>query len=231
MLVAAGLLLGAGIAVLAFVSAVDQAPRNDITVLVGSLGASQISVLAGAACLAALAVGLCLIPVARPWLTVVIPARAVAIFAVSCALFLLMWSPWTTMTPLLDDQGCETGYIVVERSFLRSGTGAVYRIDGVVATRVGTSVPDDGYHPFADGNYAVTDDGDMLHIWYSPFSDKPVSTASREADIVAPRLAGGEPRCGTDNRTTPYQDRTDGPVTPQRDPEDEAGDPLLLDLP
>lgn len=229
-LLTASLLLGFGTAALAFVNLVDQADGGNVTVQVGLLGASQIIVVASGACLTALAVGLCVIPVARPWLVFLIPARAVAVVGALGVSFLLAWSPWTTTTPLLD-QGCDTGYTVVERSFLRVGTGGVYRLDGIVATRVGSSVPDDGYHPFADGNYVVRGEGDSLRIWYSPFSDEPVSTDSRDPDIVAPRLIEAGFQCGIDAPPSPYQDSSERDVAPQRDPEDDTGTPWLRDLP
>ncbi|WP_298745416.1 hypothetical protein [uncultured Microbacterium sp.] len=226
----AGLLLSLGTSLIAYVTAVSRTAAGDVTVLVGTLGAAQIVILASVACLTALAVGLCLIPVARPWLALLVPVRAVAVLAAFATSVPLMWSPWTTVTPLLVD-GCETGYTVVERSFLLVGTGSVYRVDGVVATRVGTSVPDDGYHPFADGNYAVTSDGDALHIWYSAFNDQQVSTDSRDPDIVAQRVADPKLRCGIDSPTSPYRDRADETLVPQRDPEDDSGNPWFRDLP
>lgn len=229
-LLAAGPLLGLGIAVIAFTNRVDQIDGGNVTVQVGTLGAAQIMVVASAACLSALAVGLCVIPVTRRWLVILIPARAAAVVGVLGTSVLLMWSPWTTTTPLLY-QGCETGYTAVERSFLLAGTGGVYRLEAIVATRVGISAPDDGYHPFADGNYAVRGEGDSLHIWYSPFRDEPVSTDSREPDIVAPRLIDAGLRCGIDAPTSPYQDSSETDIAPQLDPEDDTGNPWFRDLP
>jgi hypothetical protein len=121
-------------------------------------------------------VALCFV---RPlWLRVVfvVPSGWAAYAAGS----LFLWSETAalseTQTALVVD-GCTTDYLVLERSFLLSASGVVYRQDGVVLSEAGRSSGDDGFHPFAAGAYAAERSGESIDIWY----------AVHEEDAAKPR--------------------------------------------
>ncbi len=67
----------------------------------------------------------------------------------------------------------------------------MYRTDGIFATAVERTGGDDGYHPFADGAYAVAGDGDALRVWYSSSFDY----------LAAPTATDGEPAFTLPTRT------------------------------
>lgn len=61
----------------------------------------------------------------------------------------------------LEADGCDTGYVAVERSFLFLSSGTIYRHDApFIVVAVGSSSGDDGYRPFAAGTYGMTRVGD-----------------------------------------------------------------------
>lgn len=165
--------------------------------MIGTLNSDRLGGLALITALGALAVGLCVIPVARTWLLLLIPARIAAIGATGLVGILWVLTSSATVVPLVA-AGCETGYVVEEESFLLAGWGTVYRRDGLLVTTADQFTADDGYHPFADGAYAVVDTGDSLHVWYSfvfDYSAAPVST-DRDPDFVLPKLTDRTLSCG-----------------------------------
>jgi len=192
-----GILLGVSVLILAFLLAVDAWSNGEVSVLVGPFGSEPMSGLALVVALVCLAAGLCLIPVPRRWLVLLVPARLVAIGAAGLAVFVWGITGMPSVTPLAND-GCETGYVVEERSFLLAGFGTVYRQDGIFYTRMATTSGDDGYQPFHDNAYAVTDDGTSLHVWYivkSVSEPEPVSTAGEPA-FTLPKVTGRGFTCG-----------------------------------
>lgn len=181
-LLAAGVILAGAIAVLVTLLAISTGSGGEVSVLIGTLGSDRIATLAVISALTSLAMALCLIPVSRRWLLVMVPARVAAIVAVGLAGVIWLLTSSATVVPLVS-AGCETGYVVEEESFLLAGWGTVYRTNGIFVTSVERTGGDDGYHPFADGAYAVVDDGDSLGVWYSFSFD----------DMAAPIPTDGEP--------------------------------------
>lgn len=190
MVLAAGATFAAAVAVLVFLLAISTGSNGQVSVLIGTMGSSRIGTVAVVAALTSLAVGLCLIPVSRIWLLVMVPARLAAIAAACLAGFVWVLTSSATVVPLIS-AGCETGYVIEEDSFLLAGWGTVYRTDGIFATAVERTGGDDGYHPFADGAYAVAGDGDALPVWYSSSFDY----------LAAPTATDGEPAFTLPTRT------------------------------
>ncbi len=134
-----------------------------------------------------------------------VPARVLTIAVACFAGFVWCVTSSATVVPLVN-AGCETGYVVVEESFMLAGWGTVYRTDGIFVTAVEKTLGDDGYHPFADGAYAVVDDGESLRVWHGiafDYSAAPVST-DRDPDFVLAKLTDRTFSCGvsTGARTT-----------------------------
>lgn len=196
-LLAAGTTLAAAIAVLVALLAIYTASQGEVSVLIGTLGSDRLAGLAVITALASLTCGLCLIPVSGLSLILLIPARLAAIAATCIGGYAWLLGSGATVVPLVS-AGCETGYVVEEESFLLAGWGTVYRTDGVLATAVARTAGDDGYHPFADGAYAVSDDGASLRVWYDghfDYSAAPVST-DRRPDFELPALRDRSHVCG-----------------------------------
>ncbi|MDN3496917.1 hypothetical protein QL996_13325 [Planococcus sp. APC 4015] len=182
------------IVVLVSISAVSD---GEVSVLIGGFSSRRLIGLAITAALMSLAIGLCVIAVPRIWLLLLVPARLVAI-AATCMAALVSWIGSSATVVSLVSEGCETGYVVEEDSFLLAGWGTVYRADGVFVTPVERTLGDDGYRPFSVGAYAVTSEGDTHRVWYSIVNDPsatPVSTG-RAPDFSLPVLSGRDLTCG-----------------------------------
>ena len=196
-LLLAGAILFCSTTVLVALLIVSTASDGATSVLIGTVDSELLSGLALIAALAALATGLCVIPVPRLWLILMIPARAVAIAATALAGIVCFLTSSSTVVPLVAD-GCETGYVVKEKSFLLAGWGTIYRQDGVLVTAVERTLSDDGYHPFADGAYTVAEDGASLRVWRNfsfDYSAAPVTT-DRDPDFTLPKLTDRTLACG-----------------------------------
>ena len=192
-----GAVFAVAVTVLVTLLAISAASGGRVSVLIGTLGSDRIAGLALVLALSCLAAGLCLIPVARPWLLLLVPARLVAIAASCLAAFAWLITSSATVVPLIS-AGCETGYVVEEESFLFAGSGTVYRADGILVTAVEQTSGDDGYHPFDDGAYAVEADGDTLEVWYNinvDYAAAPVSTDG-EPSFTLPQLTDPTFACG-----------------------------------
>lgn len=193
----AGAVLGFAVAILVTLLFVSTASDGAAAVLVGTLDSNGLAGLSSIAGLAALSVGLCAIPVGRRALLLLVPARIAGIAGTALAGVVWLLTASATVVPLIAD-GCDTGYVVKEESFLLVGSGTVYRQDGLLVAAVARTSGDDGYHPFADGAYSVTASGASLDVWYShdldPFA-APVTT-DRDPDLTLPILTGRTPACG-----------------------------------
>ena len=188
-LASAGCVLGVSVAVLAALLTLAEVSGGETIVLIGAVSSDGISRFIALIALTAMCVGLCLVPVSRSALFLLVPARAGAVIAVVASAAALALSPTVTASPLRVGD-CDTGYIVREKSFLLAGWGTVYRPSGILATAVAGVLSDDGYHPFADGAYAVSDDGQVLKVWYNGSYDRdsrPIDTA-REPALELPVL-------------------------------------------
>lgn len=192
-----GLALGIATAAISVVLAVDTVSKGETIVVIGALGSQQFLVLAVVAAFAALASGLCLIPVPKRWLLLLVPARMAAIACTGLAIFVAGFTGPSTVSPLISDS-CDTGYVVVERSFLFYGGGSVYRIDGILATRVAGTVGDDGYRPISDGNYSATTENGTVSVWYNsdPMMSPSPPVATGQPAFTVPELSGRTGACG-----------------------------------
>ena len=192
-----GILLGVSVLILACLLAVDAWSNGEVSVLVGPFASDRMSGLAFVVALVCVAAGLCLIPMPGRWLLLLIPARLVAIGGAGLAAFVWGITGTPTVVPLASG-GCETGYVVEERSFLLAGFGTVYRQDGIFYTRMAATTGDDGYRPFRNNAYAVIDDGTSLHVWYSigqGYDGGPVPTTGEPA-FTLPKVTGRDFTCG-----------------------------------
>lgn len=184
---------------------------GDTTVLVGTLDSPQILavlILLGFIDLAVLAFSLRATRIAGR--AAVIGARVVATGAVVVAgagVFLATF-PTTVVSPLIDDDGCDTGYIIREENHWLSSSSSLYRMDGLVATRVAAISNADGGTPFQDGAYGVSEaDGAFL-----------VSAASADGGgvetVTVPQLTGRVPECGKTRPTFQADRPTPMPTAP-----------------
>ncbi|MBZ4487678.1 hypothetical protein LQ938_02505 [Microbacterium sp. cx-55] len=196
-LLVAGASLLCATAALAMLLLVSTASDGETSVLIGTLDSDRLAALALGIALAALSVGLCVIPVGRAWLLLLIPARIVAIGATALTGAMWILTSSATVVPLVA-AGCETGYVVEEESFLFAAWGTVYRRDGLLVTAVDQFTADDGYHPFADGAYTVVDTGDSLDVWYSFAVDYSATPVSADGDpaFTVPKLTDRTLSCG-----------------------------------
>lgn len=213
-LLGAGVLLGLATVALALLLAVDDASNGTTTVLIGASDSRSLAAIAVLAALLALTVGLCAVPVSRRWLVLLVPARVAAVAATALTAFVGALTSGATAVPLISG-GCDTGYVVREDSFLLAGWGTVYRLDGILATRVASTTGDDGYRPFSEGAYTVLEDGGMLRVWYAgtrPLEASPVIPKGDPAFVV-PALTDRSRTCGLDVGTrAPHTPMPSGPA-------------------
>jgi hypothetical protein len=103
------------------------------------------------------------------------------VFAIA-ATFTRTW----VYTPVEGDTGGRD-LVVREWTLLLAGGGEILERDGALLTRIGTTVSDDGYAPFAAGAYTVTRDGDAVTLRWAFHADQ----AARDAVVTLPLQ--GEP--------------------------------------
>jgi hypothetical protein len=103
------------------------------------------------------------------------------VFAIA-ATFTRTW----VYTPLEGDTGGRD-LVMREWALLLAGGGEILERDGALLTRIGTTVSDDGYAPFAAGAYTVTRDGDAVTLRWAFHADQ----AARDAVVTLPLQ--GEP--------------------------------------
>lgn len=195
-------------------TAVAALTTGKATVLVGTLDSPQIMavlVLAGAVDAAVVAFSLRGQSIAGRVgvvLTRVILSGAVVVAGAGVSLATLST---TVVSRLVDDDGCDTGYVVREETHWLSSSSTLYRMDGLVGTRAATLSNPDAAMPFHDGEYAVTTQNGTLRV----------SSASAENGPVAvPKLKPRAADCGLKRPT--YQAAPPAP-TPT------AAAPITLD--
>lgn len=179
------LLLGYGVA-LALLAASDVAVTvvldgsdGRTRVLVGEQDSHALQELLVFLGLGVVALALLAIPGRRWWHLLLVPARVAAVGA--CGLAGLIWVFSLDDTAVaLEVDGCDTGYVVLEKSFLMASSGAIYERDGLIITRAAYVSGDDGYHPFARGSYTAVEEGDQLLVWYD--LEPPVSTPAERME-------------------------------------------------
>lgn len=192
-----GAVVGLATALIAAVQTVATVSGGTQSVLVGPLGSGGLIGLATVAALCALAVGLCLIPVPRLGLVLLVPARLGAFASLAIAGFVwMLLTPGPTIVPLVSG-GCDSGYVVAENSFL-STSGTVYRQDGLLVTPVAHTSGNHAYRPFASGAYTVDGRGSELDVWYD-FSDQSDDLSTAKVGppaFVVPKLTDRTHTCG-----------------------------------
>ncbi|MFK3678018.1 hypothetical protein ACI2IP_09805 [Microbacterium sp. NPDC090218] len=203
-------------AVVVWALAVPSVTSGAASVLIGPFDEPSVLTLSVFVALASLCVGLWSIDSPRRMLPLKIIGVVLAACAGAIAAFLSALIVDVNVTPVLH-AGCDTGYVVVERSFLMGSSGTVYRQDGpFTATQVARSSGDDAYQPFSMGGYAVTEAGGTLTIDYAV--NRPIDstgvTGGSGSTISLPVLEDRTPRCGLTAAgvTTPI------PTTPSAEP-------------
>lgn len=154
----------AAVALLLVVLGVEQVSAGGATVLLGPFDGRALIVGCTLVGTVAATIGVWL---AAPLLAVRVLALLLGVAASAfSALGAFVLSDTSVTT--LEVNGCDTGYVAVERSFLFLSTGTIYRPEGpFIAVAVGTSSGDDGYRPFAAGTYAMTRVGDDWQVDYA----------------------------------------------------------------
>jgi len=207
------------LAVIAVVWPVSLNSEGRQIVIVGPWTGDVIITVCVVASVVLLAVIVFAVPARRWWWLLLAPLRIVAVAAVALGgLSLLVLDE--SVTPIVAD-GCDTGYVVSERSFLFAASGTVLRRDGVIGTEVGRTSVDDGHKPFSQQSYLAVTEGDTLRVW-NTFQSRTehLSTAS-EPSFVLPRLttqtgcglAGGiDPLAQPAPTSSPIVDAEEGPA-------------------
>lgn len=190
------------------VIAVDGLSAGTATVLIGPLD-DQI-LLSASVLIASAALAMGLWSVSSPaWM---VPFKILGILGAAVAVlgagFSTLWSIDVTMTTLTDN-GCDTGYVVVERSLLMGSTGTVYRQDGpIIASPMGRTSGNDAHQPFAAGDYAAAVDGEALIVEYRP--DPAGSRVTLELPVIVDR----RPSCGFANTSLSARPEPSEPTEP-----------------
>lgn len=169
------------IGIIVGVRALSAQGEGETEVIVGSWDGWHITFVAVLASTVAFFVLVCAIPAPRWWLALFLPLRFFSFCAILPAGFLAAVAAESTVAPLLAN-GCTTGYVVRESAPWRHTTIDVLRTDGLVATVVDSGFRRGGERPYADGDYRVDVDGDILRVRTYPSSlpsfELPVLVAS-----------------------------------------------------
>lgn len=183
----AGAVFACATAVVLLVIIVDRLSTGAASVLLGPL--DERSILSVTMLIASVALGIGVWGVTPPrWM---VPFKMLGIVSAvvlvfGAALSTLVSTDVSTTTVLED--GCDTGYVVVERSFLMGSTGMVYRQDGpVIATRMGRTSGNNAHQPFAAGDYTASTHDATLVIEYRPNQGGASVTVS--VPVIVDRIA------------------------------------------
>lgn len=212
----AGGVFAVATAVVFWVVAVSSASAGAASVLIGPLDQRSLLTLSVLLALTSLFVGLWSIEAPRRMLPLKVIGVVLAGCAGALAAFVSLMTVDARVTPVLY-AGCDTGYVVVERSFLMGSSGTVYRQDGAfIVTEVGRTSGDNGFQPFSMGGYAVTEEQGTLTVSYSV--NRPVPSTGVTGggpSISLPVLDGRTPHCapGTGSGPTPT------PTSPSAEPD------------
>ncbi|WP_036324046.1 hypothetical protein [Microbacterium sp. 11MF] len=173
------------------------------TVLVGTLDSPQIVavlILVGVIDLTVLVFSLRATRVAgRVGVIVARVAATGAVLVAGAGVFLATF-PTTIVSPLIDDDGCDTGYLVREENHWLSSSSSLYRMDGLVATGVATISNADGGMPFHERAYGASEEDGTLRVSAASAGSGVVET------VTVPELTGHVPECGL-KRPTYQADR------------------------
>ena len=162
------------------VAAVTDDP--DRIVLVGTLDSLQLAVVLALIGCVDLAVFAFSIRVSHPLARAgVILARVAATVSVVVAGGVAMLATLETshVSAIIDDEGCDTGYVVRETESYGGGAGAVYLVNGVVATAHGSTPTGPVATPFHDGAYTAAVVDHVLLVSYASVAGGPIDESSR----------------------------------------------------
>ncbi|AZS48508.1 hypothetical protein [Microbacterium oxydans] len=215
----AGGVFACATAVVFWVVAVSSASSGAASVLIGPLDELSLLTLSALLAFGSLGVGLWSIEAPRRMLPLKVIGVVLATCAGALAALAAVFTVDANVTPVLH-RGCDTGYVVVERSFLMGSSGTVYRQDGAfIVTQVGRSSGDNGHQPFSMGGYAVTEERGMLTVSYAV--NRPVAstgvTAGSGTSLSLPVLDDRSPQCGL--HTARSADQAPYPPIPSPEPE------------
>lgn len=166
LVLAATVTLGVLTVAVAGVALVDSMSGGAAQLMLGPLISEQIVGVATILAFTMTASMLCVVSAPSGWLVPVVIARALSFGAVLVALLGGVFMLPAAVTPLLVE-GCESGYIVKERSLLLLSSIAVFEKDGLLITPVTHTSADDGYQPFAAGTYDAWVTGDRIDGWFA----------------------------------------------------------------
>lgn len=148
------------------VALVDSASGGDAQLLLGTLPSRHIVGVSTILAFIAISYMLCTVSAPSGWLAPVVIGRLLSIGGALVAVFWgLLTTPWP-VTPLLVD-GCESGYVVEERSFLFLSSIDVLEQDGLIATPVLHTSADDGHQPFTAGDYGTRVADGQIAGWFA----------------------------------------------------------------
>lgn len=177
-------------AIAVFTIIVDRASGGTASVLLGPL--DEQTILSGAMLVAfvAIVVGLWGVGGPRRMLPFTIVGILAATVAALTAGFFSLVSVDVSLTTVVED-GCDSGYVVVERQLLLGSSGTIYRKDGpLVSTIAGRVSGNNAHQPFAAGDYTATRNGSTLLVRYRP---NPGGTA---VQLFVPAVVDRESACG-----------------------------------
>ncbi len=185
LLVVIAVFLGCTALILLALALIDMRSGGRQKVLIGSIDSDSIAAVTMMVAFGLIGVALCLIPVPRTGLLLMVPARFLAFAAIWPALW--AFSADAIVTPLLSD-GCETGYVVEEQRGLFDTSGTIYEPNGLLAATVARTGHADGLR-FAHGEYIAERNGHSLDIWYrDTYSNPGPITDIGEPTLTIPAL-------------------------------------------
>ncbi len=182
-LLAATVTLGVLTVAVAGVAFVDSMSGGATQLMLGPLISEQIVVVAMALALTMTASILCAIPAPSGWLIPVVIARLLSFGAALMALLACFIALPAAVTPLVVE-GCDSGYIVRERSLLLLSSITIFEKNGLLITPVTHTSADDGYQPFAAGAYDAWAKSNRIDGWFRFHS----GSARTQATFTLPLL-------------------------------------------
>ncbi|WP_145985665.1 hypothetical protein [Microbacterium phyllosphaerae] len=148
------------------VAVVDSASGGDAQLLLGTLPSRHVVGVSTILAFIAISYMLCTVSAPSGWLAPVVIGRLLSIGGALVAVFWgFLTTPWP-VTPLLV-AGCESGYVVEERSFLFLSSIDVLERDGLIATPVLHTSADDGHQPFTAGDYGARAADGQIAGWFA----------------------------------------------------------------
>ena len=117
-------------------------------------------------------------PVARAGVILARLAATVAVVVVG-GFAMLATLETSHVSAIIDDEGCDTGYVVRETESYGGGAGAVYLVDGVIATAQGSTPTGPAATPFHDGAYTASLVDHVLRVSYASGAGGPIDGSSR----------------------------------------------------